>query len=233
MGALMEVEKVFDRRRASDYKIELIERPWKRIEKNKISKSLKIDLEEEMICKCNRFDPNPCGPDSECHNRSMFIECGDNCPAEEKCGNKSFQNILNKPLEVIRTSWGGNGLKSLEKIKRGEFVVEYVGEMISLKESKRRLDEDNKKGITNFYQISLDKNRIIDSGREGNISRFMNHSCNPNCTTTTWSVGGDKRIGIFSIKDIEPDEELTFNYQLMQAGNRKTKCLCKSENCAS
>ena len=61
----------------------------------------------------------------------------------------------------------------------------------------------------------------------------MNHSCNPNCTTTTWSVGGDKRIGIFSIKDIEPDEELTFNYQLMQAGNRKTKCLCKSENCAS
>ena len=74
--ALMEVEKVFDRRRASDYKIELIERPWKRIEKNKISKSLKIDLEEEMICKCNRFDPNPCGPDSECHNRSMFIECG-------------------------------------------------------------------------------------------------------------------------------------------------------------
>ena len=156
-----------------------------------------------------------------------------------------------KNVEVFRTTWGGNGLRATEPIKAGEFVIEYVGEVISLEESRRRLADDNKKRITNFYQISLgkttgfyystwtllktnsDKNRVIDSGHEGNVSRFLNHSCNPNCETTTWSVDGDKRIGIFCLKDIEHNEELTFNYQLMQAGNRKTKCLCNSINCAN
>ena len=73
---------------------------------------------------------------------------------------------------------------------------------------------------------------MIDSGREGNIARFMNHSCNPNCETMTWSVNGEKRIGIYSLRDIEPREELTFNYQLMQTGVTKTKCLCNEPNCA-
>ena len=74
--ALIESEKVFDRRRALDEHHELIERPWKQIERNRIPKNIRIDAEEELICKCSRFDPNPCGLDSSCHNRSLLIECG-------------------------------------------------------------------------------------------------------------------------------------------------------------
>lgn len=135
-------------------------------------------------------------------------------------------------IETTVTSWGGTGVIASGKIPRGHFIIEYIGEIITKEESQERLTEDNRLGITNFYQIVLDKNRMIDSGREGNIARFMNHSCNPNCETMTWSVNGEKRIGIYSLKDIELGEELTFNYQLMQTGVAKTKCLCNESNCA-
>lgn len=49
----------------------------------------------------------------------------------------------------------------------------------------------------------LDKDRIIDAGPKGNVSRFMNHSCDPNCETQKWTVNGDTRVGLFAIKDIE------------------------------
>ena len=64
---------------------------------------------------------------------------------------------------------------------------------------------------------------MIDAGPRGNIARFINHSCNPNCSTEPWIVNGDRRVGIFSSRDIHPKEELTFNYQLEQHGTEKTK----------
>ena len=53
--------------------------------------------------------------------------CQENCPAEEKCQNKAFTNMSYPKIDVFRTTWGGNGLKALEKIKNGQFVIEYVG----------------------------------------------------------------------------------------------------------
>ena len=64
---------------------------------------------------------------------------------------------------------------------------------------------------------------MIDAGPRGNWARFINHSCNPNCSTEPWIVNGDRRVGIFASKDINPKEELTFNYQLEQKGTAKTK----------
>ena len=64
---------------------------------------------------------------------------------------------------------------------------------------------------------------MIDAGPRGNWARFINHSCDPNCATEPWIVNGDKRIGIFALRDIAKGEELTFNYQLKQHGSQKTK----------
>jgi len=72
---------------------------------------------------------------------------------------------------------------------------------------------------------------MIDAGPRGNMARFINHSCDPNCYTEPWIVNGDKRIGIFSQRDIEKGEEFTYNYQFQQFGKGKTKCLCGAENC--
>jgi len=48
--------------------------------------------------------------------------------------------------------------------------------------------------------------RIIDAGPKGNYSRFMNHSCQPNCETQKWNVNGDVRIGLFALVDIVAGE---------------------------
>jgi SET domain-containing protein len=45
--------------------------------------------------------------------------------------------------------------------------------------------------------------RIIDAGPKGNLSRFMNHSCDPNLETQKWNVNGDVRVGLFALKDIK------------------------------
>lgn len=50
--------------------------------------------------------------------------------------------------------------------------------------------------------------RVIDAAEQGNISRFMNHSCLPNCETQKWTVNGDTRIGIFARQDIPAGTEL-------------------------
>lgn len=52
-----------------------------------------------------------------------------------------------------------------------------------------------------FFPFSP-KDRIIDAGPKGNYSRFMNHSCNPNCETQKWTVNGDVRVGLFALCDI-------------------------------
>ncbi|GIY23184.1 histone-lysine N-methyltransferase NSD3 [Caerostris extrusa] len=63
----------------------------------------------------------------------------------------------------------------------------------------------------------------------GNNSRFINHSCNPNCEMQKWEVNGDSRIGIFAIQDIPSGDELTFNYQ---SNEFKQKCYCHAPQTA-
>ncbi|KAG8141296.1 hypothetical protein E2320_006929 [Naja naja] len=76
------------------------------------------------------------------------------------------------------------------------------------------------------------QDRIIDAGPKGNYSRFMNHSCNPNCETQKWTVNGDVRVGLFALCDIPAGMELTFNYNLDCLGNGRTECHCGAENCS-
>ena len=58
-------------------------------------------------------------------------------------------------IETTVTSWGGTGVIASGKIPRGHFIIEYIGEIITKEESQERLTEDNRLGITNFYQIVL------------------------------------------------------------------------------
>lgn len=63
------------------------------------------------------------------------------------------------------------------------------------------------------------------------MARFINHSCDPNCETRKWHVKGELCIGIFAKKDIQEDEELTFNYDFDLNKTRYQKCLCGAKNC--
>ena len=89
-----------------------------------------------------------------------------------------------------------------------------------------------KKEEHNYYYMTMDASRMIDAGPKGNIARFMNHSCDPNCETQKWTVNGDTKVGLFALKEIPSGTELTFNYQFEVMGDVKQICLCGAKNCS-
>lgn len=73
---------------------------------------------------------------------------------------------------------------------------------------------------------------MIDATRMGNVSRFMNHSCNPNCQTAKWIVNGRQRVGLFTRSSIPAGTELTFDYRFRRLGRGQAqRCLCGEANC--
>ena len=185
-----------------------------------------------QACNCNPELGVICDEESNCINRIMMEECHPSvCPCKELCCNQRFQKRAYPTLNCFRTMNGkGWGLKSLQEIKIGTFVIEYVGELITMEEYVKRLE----RRVDNWYFMSLDNARMIDGGRKGNLARFMNHSCDPNCVTQKWTVNGDTRVGLFAIKNIDPGEELTFNYQFEtdEDGGHEKECRCGADNCS-
>ncbi|XP_026798387.1 histone-lysine N-methyltransferase NSD3 isoform X2 [Pangasianodon hypophthalmus] len=210
--------------------------PYKLIKCNKPIGKVQVrvaDLSEIPRCNCKPSDERPCAQESECVNRALQYECHPQvCAAAERCLNQSFNKRQYPKMEVIKTETRGWGLKTKQDLKKGDFVMEYVGELIDLEECRQRISHANKNHVTNFYMLTLTKDRVIDAGPKGNLSRFMNHSCSPNCETQKWTVNGDVRIGLFTLCDIAADTELTFNYNLDCLGNGRTTCHCGAENCS-
>nr|XP_031295953.1 histone-lysine N-methyltransferase NSD3 isoform X1 [Camelus dromedarius] len=210
--------------------------PYKHIKANKVIGKVQIqvaDLSEIPRCNCKPADENPCGLESECLNRMLQYECHPQvCPAGERCQNQCFTKRLYPDAEIIKTERRGWGLRTKRSIKKGEFVNEYVGELIDEEECRLRIKRAHENSVTNFYMLTVTKDRIIDAGPKGNYSRFMNHSCNPNCETQKWTVNGDVRVGLFALCDIPAGMELTFNYNLDCLGNGRTECHCGADNCS-
>ncbi|XP_076875957.1 histone-lysine N-methyltransferase NSD3 isoform X3 [Brachyhypopomus gauderio] len=210
--------------------------PYKLIKVNKPVGKVQVrvaDLSEVPRCICRPTDERPCGQDSQCLNRMLQYECHPQvCPAGEHCHNQNFTKRVYPDTEVFRTSSRGWGLRTKQDLKKGVFVMEYVGELIDSEECRQRISHAHKNNVTNFYMLTLTKDRVIDAGPKGNLSRFMNHSCSPNCETQKWTVNGDIRIGLFTMCDISADTELTFNYNLDCLGNVRTSCHCGADNCS-
>ncbi|KAI8485616.1 Histone-lysine N-methyltransferase, H3 lysine-36 and H4 lysine-20 specific [Branchiostoma belcheri] len=216
---------------------DLVMLPGEGMETNRPVGSVQIytaDPSEIQRCECKLTDENPCGPESDCLNRNLMIECHPaGCPVGEKCQNQRFVKRQYPQVESFKTPDGrGWGLKTLVDIKKHDFVYEYIGELIDEEEVQRRIKKAHEDNVTNFYMLTLDKNRIIDAGPKANMSRFMNHSCQPNCETQKWMVNGDIRVGLFAMDDIPTGSELTFNYNLDCLGNEKTPCNCGAPICS-
>ena len=82
-----------------------------------------------------------------------------------------------------------------------------------------------------YYIMELDQGYFVDGKHRGNDSRFINHSCDPNCELQRWIVKGRMRIGIFAIRDIEANEALSYDYQFDTKETDAFKCHCGSANC--
>jgi hypothetical protein len=111
--------------------------------------------------------------------------------------------------EVRKSGVHGLGAFALRPIKKGERVVEYLGDRVTHAEADRRY-EDHDENDNHTFLFIVDKKIVIDAGVGGNDARFINHSCAPNCE----SVIEKRRVFIEAIRDIAAGEELGYDYQI-------------------
>ncbi|CAI5745501.1 unnamed protein product [Peronospora destructor] len=203
----------------------------------------RISLEDAPMCVCRKR----CGDD--CINRLSFTECfgpastpgmkfnkqnrESNCMLGESCGNRALHQKVYPRFQKFHTVEKGWGLRVLEQVKVGQLVIEYVGEVINEEEKERRLLDHAKNSPEdkNMYIMELGKGEYIDARFKGSVSRFINHSCDPNCHLLKWRVKGVNRIAITALKDIEPGTELSYDYQFHTKQAMEWKCHCKAKNC--
>ncbi len=209
-------------------------KPYQKIIKNIAVapvKQQRIDHGKAHFCECLEDEDDPCGESSNCINRCLQTECNnDNCKVGLKCKNRSFQRAEYKKLDLIFTGNRGWGLICKEDLSNGNFVIEYVGELINNQEMERRMKKKIHNKETNFYFLQITSDLTIDAEPKGNLARFINHSCHPNLDPLKYDVNGYIRVGLFANQDISADTELTFNYNLMCEGER-TRCQCSHVDC--
>lgn len=188
----------------------------------------KIHREQIQLCNCEKVIGILGCKNRKCINVRNQRECPANCALGELCANKRFNKMKQPKCIRFRTDERGYGVKATERIPKNTLIREYVGQVIDNEEKRRRHEEYVKSGYPPDYFMIVDDNRIIDATIKGNISRFVNHSCEPNCELQSWTVDGVKRIGIFSIQTIMPGDEITFNYG---PSYHHIECNCGSQTC--
>ncbi|KAL3347232.1 hypothetical protein AABB24_021091, partial [Solanum stoloniferum] len=188
-------------------------------------------LEDDGIsCACSSTaeSSDVCGMDCLCS--MLWSSCTSGCKCGSSCLNKPFHQRPVKKMKIVKTEKCGTGIVADEDIKRKEFVVEYVGEVIDDKTCEERLWKLKHSGETNFYLCEINRNMVIDATYKGNKSRYINHSCCPNTEMQRWMIDGETRIGIFATRDIKRGEHLTYDYQFVQFGADQD-CHCGAINC--
>ncbi|KAL9624020.1 MAG: hypothetical protein Q9160_001773 [Pyrenula sp. 1 TL-2023] len=193
--------------------------------------------EHAMECDCSEeWSPatkknHACGEDSDCINRATKMECVGDCGCGSKCQNQRFQRRKYASVSVIKTEKKGYGLRANAVLRPNDFIFEYIGEVINETSFRRRMVQYDEEKIKHFYFMSLSKGEFVDATKKGNLGRFCNHSCNPNCYVDKWVVGDKLRMGIFAERNIRPGEELVFNYNVDRYGANPQPCYCGEPNC--
>jgi len=142
------------------------------------------------------------------------------------------EDALSSSLETRRSKVHGKGVFALSDFAAGESIIEYVGEIISMPEAIRRHPHNPKDPNHTFY-FHVDDAHVIDGLYGGNASRWINHSCRPNCEPQ--DVKG--RVFIHALRQIWKGEELTFDYDLFsdepmtEALKAKYACRCGAKKC--
>ncbi len=136
-----------------------------------------------------------------------------------------------KWCEVRGSEIHGRGVYATTFIPQETQIIEYVGELIDKKESERRglsqHEKSLKTGDAAVYIFTLTKNYDLDGNVPWNTARLINHSCAPNCEA---QVDG-RRIYIYSLRDINPGEELTFDYGFDVDCYEDHPCRCGDSEC--
>ncbi|KAJ7291184.1 hypothetical protein C8J57DRAFT_1043891, partial [Mycena rebaudengoi] len=135
-----------------------------------------------------------------------------------------------KHLRFARSPIHDWGLYAMERISRGEMVIEYVGEVIRAQVAEKREKAYERQGIGSSYLFRIDEDLVVDATKKGNLGRLINHSCDPNCTAKIITINGEKKIVIYAKQEIELGDEITYDYHFPFEQD-KIPCLCGSLKC--
>lgn len=208
-----------------------------------IKDNIYLKPSDKVICKINKTMKCDCtitedeikngelGCTFNCINRLLYIECSPKCRCGEFCDNQQFQRYNYSPISVFKTEKKGFGIRADADIPPETFIIEYVGEVLNNKQFEKRANKYSKDKNRHYYFMALRSNAVIDATVKGNISRFINHSCDPNAITQKWTINGELRVGFFSVRFIKKGEEITFDYQFQRYGKEAQRCWCESDNC--
>ncbi|KAI9230368.1 MAG: hypothetical protein DHS80DRAFT_12596 [Piptocephalis tieghemiana] len=138
--------------------------------------------------------------------------------------------VRRKHLKFGRSAIHEYGLFAGERIEPGEMVIEYMGEVIRQAVADHREALYERRGIGSSYFFRIDEDIVVDSTYMGNVARFINHCCEPNCYAKIIVVEGDKKIVLYALNPIEVGEELTYDYKFPKEDD-KIPCLCGAAHC--
>jgi len=123
-------------------------------------------------------------------------------------------------IERRRSPVHGYGVFAAEAIAKNTRIIDYAGELIRNDEAcEAREERYRQEGCIWVFRVNRAWSR--DAAVGGNIARFINHSCTPNC----WFEVVDKTIWIRAARRIRRGEELTYDYSII--GQRSIPCRCR------
>ncbi|KAF1975077.1 SET domain-containing protein [Bimuria novae-zelandiae CBS 107.79] len=185
-------------------------------------------------------------------SRNPIYECNDNCRCGLFCRNKNVQFGRQVEVEIFKTPNNrGWGLRCKEALHMGQFIDTYRGEVITDEEATRREEAGGMMKASYLYQLdkhaeteglTKEEMYVVDGEFMGGPTKFMNHSCQPNCRQYTVSYNKHDHkvydLAFFAIRDIPADEELTFDYLDKEeedaeedAPKGAVPCLCGAAKC--
>jgi uncharacterized protein len=113
------------------------------------------------------------------------------------------------------------GVFATDTIPKNTHIIHYAGEKISNQESLKR--ERRYLRLGHIWCFKLTSRTVVDAGAGGNLARFINHSCRPNCYVQV----KDGTIWIRAARTIRRNEELTYHYNTN--GDGRIRCRCRSK----
>jgi SET domain-containing protein len=142
-------------------------------------------------------------------------------------------------IAARRSPIHGNGVFALEDIPRGTELIQYRGKLLTHAQADRLYGGTSETGHT--FLFTLNDEYVIDANSGGNIARWINHGCKPNCRAVLEEdEGGDRRkdrVLIETLRAVKAGEELTYDYGIV-LGERLTPrlkaiwaCRCGARNC--
>ena len=134
------------------------------------------------------------------------------------------------PLEVRDSGIHGRGAFATRRIRKGRRIIEYTGQLMPWDVASA--SEDPEDPHTFLFGLS-DGSQVINAAIDGNDARWINHSCDPNCE----AIEEDDRVFIYALRDLEPGEELFYDYALQideprsPEMERQFECHCGARSC--